>query len=103
MVKKAENKQKRSPLTPIFGVLLAVGLFAVAYFITSAYIIHMPQVAQTIGANQTMGTIGLSIGIWVILLAIAFFLVAVMAGKDPESATTMPLPPKSKSVKKGRR
>ncbi len=78
MVKKAEKENKRSPLLPVFALLLIVGLLAVAY---------------------VTYRIAFTIAIWVALLAISYFLVAVLVGKDPNDTDAIPLPPKTKKPK----
>jgi hypothetical protein len=103
MVKKAEVQKKRSPLTPVFGLLLAVGLFAVAYFLSATIVMKMPAVKTAVASNQmTLATVGFAVGIWVLFLAVGYFLVAILAGKDPEDAKQIPLPPKSRDMKKKR-
>jgi hypothetical protein len=103
MVKKAEKIQKKHPLTAVGGLLLAVSLFGVSY-ILAGFVVQMPQVLKVIGnGTKTTATIAFAFGIWVVLLATSFFLVAVLAGKDPASAANqMPLPPRAKDQKKKR-
>jgi hypothetical protein len=100
MVKKAEVQKKRHPLTPVFGLLLAGGLFAIAYFLSSLLV---PKIASIAFNQRPQATIGLAVGIWVFFLALAFFLVAMLAGKDPDDAKQIPLPPKAKDLKKKKR
>jgi hypothetical protein len=103
MVKKAEVQKKRHPLTPVFGLLLAVGLFAIAYFLSATVVMKLPSVRTAVASNQmTLATVGFAVGIWVLFLALSFFLVAMLAGKDPEDAKQIPLPPKAKDMKKRR-
>lgn len=92
MVKKAEVQRKRSPLLPVFGLILAIALFVIAYGLADLAIKKIPGVfAQVAGQLQT-AQIAFSVGIWLVLMAIAFFLVALLSGKDPDKAP--PLPPK---------
>jgi hypothetical protein len=104
MVKKAEVEHKRNPLTPIFGLLLAVGLLAVAYVITDQVLLKSGNyigghVLAVIGQVTTLYRVAFTVAIWVALLAVAYFLVAVMVGKDPNDSSTIPLPPKQKNEK----
>jgi phosphotransferase system glucose/maltose/N-acetylglucosamine-specific IIC component len=105
MVKKAEKDNKRSPLLPIFGLLLAGGLLAASYAITTLVVLKAGNfisnsVIKVIGNNSpTSYTIAFTIAIWVALLAVAYFLVAVMIGKDPNDKDAIPLPPKNKKEK----
>ncbi len=102
MVKIAEKENRRGPLASVFGLFLAGGLFAVAYIISSEVLIK--KVAQLQDAIQHFGkpvaTLLFAFGIWIVLLALAFFVVAILVGKDPNSAKEIPLPPKSKDIKK---
>ncbi len=103
MVKKAEVQKKRHPLTPVFGLLLACGLFAIAFFLSATVVMKLPSVVNAVPSGQKMlATVGFAVGIWVLFLALAFFLVAMLAGKDPEDAKQIPLPPKAKDLKKKR-
>ena len=103
MVKKAEVQRKRHPLTPVFGLLLAAGLFVVAYVLSDGVIMHLSYVKNAVDiGHKSMATIGFAVGIWVLFLAVAFFLVAMLAGKDPNDAKQIPLPPRAKDLKKKR-
>jgi uncharacterized BrkB/YihY/UPF0761 family membrane protein len=104
MVKKAEKENKRSPLLPVFALLLIVGLLAVAYVITDQVVLKTGnfiggKVLAVIGQANTTYRIAFTIAIWVALLAISYFLVAVLVGKDPNDADAIPLPPKTKKPK----
>jgi hypothetical protein len=103
MVKKAEKIKKRSPWVPVFGLITAVALGAVAYVIAAYVVIKIPQVKTVISGMERQATIAFSVGIWLALLATAFFLVALIVGKDPESTKDIPLPPKAKDRPKGYR
>src|SRR5688500_5686754 len=97
MVKIAEKDRKKGVMTPIVGLLLAVGLFAIAWLLTTEVLMKsVSQVRNAIAAlpNPTLGRIMLSVGIWVFLLALSFGLVAILTGKDPEKVD-MPLPPRA--------
>ena len=104
MVKKAEKDTRRSPLLPVFGLLLAGGLLAAAYVITDQIVLKAGnfvggRVLAVIGQANTTYRIAFTIAIWVAMLAVAYFLVAVLAGKDPNDADAIPLPPKVKKSK----
>ncbi|GEM_PF-983302 len=109
MVKQAEKRRQRSPLLPIFGLILAVGLFVLAYIAEDPLVSVVNQVAkQSItlpppAAQLTpkfvmpsLGRLGVAFAIWLILLALAYTFVAVIGGRDPESAKGMQLPPRTK-------
>src|SRR5258708_7918960 len=104
MVKKAEEKKVRSPLLPVFGLIMAVSLFSVAFLFASGPVPDNPPVQgmfqQMDRADIPKAIIGLAVGIWVIFLAAAVFLVAMLVGRDPEDAKQLPLPPRSADLKK---
>src|SRR5438876_878745 len=103
MVKIAEKKVKRSPLLPILGMLLAAGLFAIAFGITQAVVIKIPEVKAMLGNPPSMiNQLAFTFGIWFALLAVAYFLVAVVVGKG-KTINDIPLPPRQKTKKPGRR
>ena len=115
MVKQAEKVRKRSPLMPVFGLLLAIGLLFVA-FVIAVQVVRLPQVASTLGelpqlkiGNSriplgmfgddthlylTWGQVGFTLVFWFVLAGLSYFLVTVAVGKDPESAKEVPLPPR---------
>jgi hypothetical protein len=97
MVKQAEKVRKRNPLLPVFGLLLAAGLFLVAY-VVAGEVVKMPQVNM----RNSTAQIAFAFGIWLGLLAISFFLVAVLAGRDPDSARNIQLRPRERDIKKRR-
>lgn len=104
MVKKAEKDTRRSPLLPIFGLLLAGGLLAVALVVTDQIVLKQGNfigghVLAVIGQANTTYRIAFTVAIWVALLAISYFLVAVLVGKDPNDKDAIPLPPKVKKEK----
>ncbi len=104
MVKEAEKKKKQSPLLPVFGAILLVALLGVSYFVATTYILTMPQVRGVVGVPpSTMAKVCFTLIIWFILAGIAYFLVALVVGKDKTSAQSLPLPPKAKDLKKKKR
>jgi hypothetical protein len=102
MVKQAEKERKRNPLLPVFGLLLAAGLFVLAYVIAGE-VIKMPQVKSVVLGMKNTAQLIFGFAIWLGLLAISFFLVAVLVGKDPESTKGIPLPTRERDIKKRRR
>jgi hypothetical protein len=92
MVKKAEVQRKRSPLLPIFGIILAIALFVIAYGLADLVILKVPSIYSQVASQLQTARIAFSVGIWLVLMAIAFFLVSLFTGKDPDKAP--PLPPK---------
>ncbi len=101
MVKQSEKGKKRSPLLPVFGLLLAVGLFAIAYFLSSTYVVHIKYVSSIMGPPSVKNSLIFAVAIWLGLLAIVYFVVAILVGRDPDSAKA--LPPLPRNVKKIRR
>jgi hypothetical protein len=100
MVKQAEKERKRSPLLPVFGLLLAAGLFLVAY-VVAGEVIKMPQVKGVVLGMKDTAQLIFGFAIWLGL--ISFFLVAVLVGKDPDSTKGIPLPTRERDIKKRRR
>ena len=122
MVKQAEVVVKKNPLSPIYALLLMVGLFVVAYTIAGEMFQGQPfqikgffPVPAIAGSTFTMGSIptphpdpsapnkklvipvaqlAFAGGLWLALLAVAYFLVTVLAGRDPEDARRLPMPEK---------
>jgi cation transporter-like permease len=97
MVKQAEKIRKRNPLLPVFGLIIAVGLFAVAYILSSQVVIKLPQVRGVIGGNQSLATWAFAFVLWLVFLGVAYFFVALAAGKDPDQKR-MPLPTRQKDL-----
>jgi hypothetical protein len=100
MVKQAEKVRRRSPLLPVFGLLLAAGLFVLAYIVVDA-ITPIRKVIESSGSSAAR--LIFAGAIWLGLLAASVFLVAVLAGKDPESAQNIKLPPRERDIKGRRR
>lgn len=108
MVKQAERRAKPSPLVPVFGLIMAVGLAAIAILIVTMVIdsgsIQQLQVFKDPAApNRVVAILGLAFVLWLAMLGIAYLLVALFAGKDPEDARRLELPPREVDRKKGRR
>jgi hypothetical protein len=100
MVKQAEKKVKKNPLTPIFGIIIAVGLGFVCYVIADFLLGRNSPIAQlkALAFNPSVGTYKALIAgaLWFVMIAALFFLSAVAAGKHPDDAIKrMPLPPRT--------
>lgn len=108
MVKEAEKIVKRSPLLPIYGLIIGVGLGIVAWLLkeiilsptTPVFLRPIRDAVAALGSRQGLGEFVVAFGIWVILIGIAYFIVALMTGKDPHMPDK--LPPR-RSEPKGRR
>jgi hypothetical protein len=98
MVKKAEKIRKRSPLLPVFGLIIAVGLFAIAYVLSTEVVVKMPQVRNVVASNLPLARWAFAFAIWLVFLGVAYFVVALAAGKDPDAARDMPLPTRQKDL-----
>lgn len=107
MVKKAEQIKKRNPMLPIFGVLTAIALAAIAWVISYYVVIKIPQIKNTMTGAMLLptgqGTLIFAFGIWLVLLAFTFFLVSILVGKDPDSATEVKLPKRQMDLPKSQR
>ncbi len=113
MVKQAEKLRKRNPLLPVFGMLLAVGLFGVAFVLvdpamkliqtllkkTSAPPLIWPPMY---GENENLQRIAIAFAMWLIFLIIAWTFVAIATGKDPNSPKDIEMPPRTKEERNKR-
>ena len=102
MVKVAEKKTKRSPLFAVGGLILVIALGGVAYFVSQAFILKIPQVRAIASQSYSLALIASTVFVWFILAGIAYFLVSVVVGKDPTDSNQIPLPPRKKDMKKRR-
>ncbi len=82
MVKQAERKRKRSPLLPLFGLLLALGFAAIAYVLSSPaydFLVSRRVNFGNLGQNTSLLLIGAAI--WIVLFGSSMFLVAILSGR----------------------
>jgi amino acid transporter len=112
MVKQAENVRKRNPLAPIFGLIIGGGLLIAAILIVNTGIMNregqsiLPQVRATInamGKDRQTGIIAVTVAVWLCLMGIAYFIVVLLAGKDPESVKDYPMPLEKEKKNKGKK
>ncbi len=105
MVKQAEKKRNRSPFLPVLGLFLAIVLLVAAYGASDLIYQSSRQVRDALktlamvnflGKPTNQGVIMLAFVFWLIFLALAYFVVAVAAGKDPESTKDIPMPPRGR-------
>ncbi|MFN7210118.1 MAG: hypothetical protein ACK4P1_06965 [Aggregatilineales bacterium] len=104
-IAREEKKKPRNPLAPIFGLILALGLAALAYFLAQLIIpevqqLRMVYVIETVAANGTKELFIKNEGIlvvggllWLLLLGSAYALVAILAGpskRDLENKRKLP-------------
>ena len=104
-IAREEKKKPRNPLAPIFGLILALGLAALAYFLAQLIIPEVQQlrtvyVIETVAANGTKELFIKNEGIlvvggllWLLLLGTAYALVAILAGpskRDLENKRKLP-------------
>lgn len=104
-IAREEKKKPRNPLAPIFGLILALGLAALAYFLAQLIIpevqqLRMVYVIETVAANGTKELFIKNEGIlvvggllWLLLLGTAYALVAILAGpskRDLENKRKLP-------------
>lgn len=97
MVKQAEKKVKKSPLVPIFGLIIGGGLGLVAFIIMDPLLKSFPEFESALYAmpNYWFARFLVWLGIWLPMLLIAYFLVAILAGRDPNSPKYLPMPPRN--------
>lgn len=104
MVKQAERHHKPSPLLPIFGIIIAVGLAVVALVLTTALIDGgsiqpLRQFQPANSPNRTIAILGIGFAMWLPMFALVMLFVTLLAGKDPEDAKQIQLPPRVKKKK----
>lgn len=94
MVKQAEKIVKKSPLLPIYGLIIGLGLAVAAWLLVQ--VLEKWKPAQPLYAaaatlsNQTFGKLMIAFAIWLVLIGIAYLVVAVMTGRDPYQAEKLP-------------
>lgn len=100
MVKQAEKIKQRNPLLPIFGIIIAGGLGVIAYLIMD-YLIGpshglpiLKGAIDSLGQYYNLGRWGVVLAIWLVFLGIAYMLVSLLIGKDPDSPKDIPMPPR---------
>ncbi|MHB8625841.1 MAG: hypothetical protein ACYDBJ_20915 [Aggregatilineales bacterium] len=115
-IKQAEKRRHRSPLLPIYGIIIVVCLYIVAYALEnpladlirrvapqSSFILPPPDVQFTpTFVMPSTGRLLVAVVIWVVLLAFVYFLVSLLTGRDPDSAKNLQLPPRTKEEKRKR-
>ena len=93
-------------ILPVFGLIIAVGLFAMAYGLVDPAV----RLANTLLAKAfsgglpwppprdtaTIETLAIAFGLWLVFLIIAYTLVAILSGKDPNSPKDIQMPPRTK-------
>jgi hypothetical protein len=111
MVKQAEKDTRKNPLLPIYGLIIAVGLFSAALLITllvtdselsstsaglrAVYaksgmgVPALTQAVNGLGTNRLAGVAGIAFAMWLVMLAIAYAGVAILAGRDPQRPKKM--------------
>ena len=111
---QSEKKRKRSPLLPIYGLIIVVCLFVAAYGVENPVVslidkvrpdFHLqgPDVQFTpTFAMPSSDRLLFAIPIWIVFLAFAYFLVALLSGKSPDSGKDIQLPPRTKEEKRRR-
>lgn len=104
-IAREEKKKPRNPLAPIFGLILALALAALAYFLAQLIIpevqqLRMVYVIETVAANgarelfiKNEGILVVGGLLWLLLLGTAYALVAILAGpskRDLENKRKLP-------------
>ncbi len=117
MVKQAEKRRRRNPFLPVLAVFLVIALFGAAWG-TGSLIYNNVKAVRT-ALNQlpvtqipdpvnpphktSQGQLMLTFMFWLLYLGIAYFFVAVLSGKDPESTKDIPMPPRERKKPKNLR
>ena len=114
-IKQAEKRRHRSPLLPIYGIIIVVCLYIVAYALENPIVDLLRKLSPQSGLTlpppdlqfspfvmPSNGRLLFAVIIWAILLAFAYFLVSLLTGRDPDSAKNLQLPPRTKEEKRKR-
>ncbi|MBX3065454.1 MAG: hypothetical protein U0528_16500 [Anaerolineae bacterium] len=93
MVKQAEKLKKVSPLLPIYGLVVAVGLAVVARLLVDPVLKVLPELNSALLSSgypyETMKWV-VAGAMWIVFIGLAYFLVALISGKDPTSPKYLP-------------
>lgn len=111
---QSEKRRKRSPLLPIYGLIIIICLYIVAYALENPLValINKFRPGFSLQGNDIQFTpafvmpssdhLLFAVPIWIVFLAFAYFLVAMMTGRDPNNAKDIQLPPRTKEEKRRR-
>src|SRR5579864_9245594 len=114
VIKQMEKRRKRSPLLPIYGLLIVICLYIVAFALENPLVTLIDRVKPGFtlaGADLQLtptfvmpssDRLLFAVPIWIMFLAFAYFLVAMMIGRDPNSGKDIQLPPRTKEEKRKR-
>ncbi|MBO9309955.1 MAG: hypothetical protein J7551_09240 [Chloroflexi bacterium] len=104
-VVREEKKRPRNPLAPVFGLFIVVSLAAAAYFAAQLIIPEVQQlrsiyVIETVNASgareisiKPQGLLIVGGFLWLVMLSVAYALVAIIAGpsrRDLENKRKLP-------------
>lgn len=98
MVKQAEKIRKRSPFLPVVGLIIAVGLGVVAALLIEPLLTLLPELRTALlstGSNYNYMRFAIGGVIWLVMCGLAYFLVALLAGNDPNRIKGTPMRPRN--------
>lgn len=104
MVKQAVKEKKRNPWVPVGGLILALGLAVVAYFLTNLVLdqnlFGLGAALKSTGSNYNISVFALGLILWLIMTGIGYFLVSILVGSDPDPMSAKNIPMRPRTVKK---
>jgi hypothetical protein len=112
---QSEKRRKRSALTPIYGLIVVLCLYVVAYALESPVIalinklkpglnfqLKPPDISFSPFTMPSSDHLLFAIPIWIVFLALAYFLVAILSGRSPNTGKDIIMPPRTKEEKRRR-
>ncbi len=113
MVKKAEKIKKRSPMLPVYGLIIAVVLFVLAMIAAEPAVKLLRGVYPGFNPSGQYFSVtqlppdnrlsvkfpngekfGATVAIWLLMLVFSYTIVAIAIGRHPDSAKEIKLPPR---------
>jgi hypothetical protein len=105
MVKEAEKVKRINPFLPFIGFVVAVSVGVIAYFVAHPLTELIKDQLAPGEFERRLGTltqenfeIAIALVLWLLLFAVAMFIVSAGIGLDPEEADTL-VPPRPGDVK----
>jgi hypothetical protein len=113
-IKKVEKRRKRSALMPIYGLIIFICLYVVAYALENPLVTLINRVKPGFSlagpdvqftptfVMPSTDRLLFAVPLWIVFLALAYFLVAMLTGRDPNSGKDLQMPPRTKEERRRR-
>jgi len=114
VIKQAATRRKRSPLLPIYGLIIFICLYLVAYALENPLVTLINRVRPGFSlagpdvqftptfVMPSTDRLLFAVPIWIVFLALAYFLVAALSGRNPNSGKDLQMPPRTKEERRRR-